>query len=229
MGTLLLILLALYGTLAGTTEKAAGPQKQPAPEQATPQAESEAPPGAAAGGSPGSVFVIGDSLAVATEGPLAQLLPGWRIKTSAFTDRHTADGVAQIVGMPNLPDVIVVSLGTNDNPSETASFAAEVGAVMDAAGPSRCVVWVNIARPPYAGVGYSGLNRVLDRTSLSRPNLLVVDWARISRSEPGLLGSDGVHATRRGYAIRAQAIASAIASCGGIGAYGETAGAPIGD
>lgn len=229
MGTLLLILLALYGTLAGTEEKAGTSHRERQPKVAAPQAETEAPTGAAAAGAPGSVFVVGDSLAAGTEAPLSQLLPDWRIKTSAFTDRHTADGVAQIVGMPNLPDVIVVSLGTNDNPSETDRFAGEVEAVMDAAGPSRCVVWVNIARPPYAGVGYSGFNHVLTGVSLSRPSLLVVDWARISRSEPGLLGSDRVHATEQGYAVRAQAIASAIASCGGVGGYGDASGAPIGD
>ena len=229
MATLLLILLALYGTLAGTVEKAASPHHARPPKVAAPQPESEAPPAATAGAAPGSLFVVGDSLAVGTEAPLSQLLPGWRIKTSAFTDRHTADGVAQIAAMPNLPDVIVVSLGTNDNPSETERFAGEVETVMDSAGPARCVVWVNIARPPYAGVGYSGLNQVLTRVSLSRPNLLVVDWARISHSQSGLLGSDGVHATAQGYAVRAQAIASAIAGCGGVGAYGGTAGAPVGD
>jgi len=229
MGTLVLILLALYGSLVGTTDQAATtPHKARAP-KATPQAESEAPAGATGGGAPGSVLVVGDSLSVGTEGPLAQLLPGWRIKTSAFTSRRTADGVAQILRVPNLPDVVVVGLGTNDNPGQTASFAGEVQAVLNAAGPSRCVIWVNIARPPYGGVSYSGFNRILDRLSLTQPNLLVVDWARISHSAPGLLGSDGVHATSQGYATRAQAIAATIASCGGAAVYGGTTGAPVGD
>src|SRR5262249_14405992 len=122
--------------------------------------------------------------------------------------------------------VLVVSLGTNDVPSATASFEAEVNRVLDAAGPSRCVVWANIARPPYAGVSYSGFNHILSRLSYSRPNLIVVDWAGITRSQPGLLGSDGVHATSEGYGVRAQAIASAIAGCGGVQAYGGGAGVP---
>jgi lysophospholipase L1-like esterase len=229
MGLLVLIVLALYGSVAGLVDSAVSPQPKPAPKPAAPQTESEAPPAATAGGSPGHLLVVGDSLAEGTEAPLAQLLPGWRIKTSAFTGRSTANGVSQILGMPNLPDAITVSLGTNDNPGETATFANEVTEVLDAAGPSKCVVWANIARPPYGGVSYSGFNRVLDRLSLTNPNLLVVDWARISHSQPGLLGSDGVHATSAGYALRAQAIASAITSCGGVGTYGGAGVGAVGD
>jgi lysophospholipase L1-like esterase len=229
MGMLVLIVLALYGSLAGLVDSAVSPQPKPAPKVAAPQSESEAPPAAtAAGGAPGHLLVVGDSLAEGTEAPLAQLLPGWHIKTSAFTGRSTADGVAQILSMPSLPATIAVSLGTNDNPSETATFAGEVTQVLDAAGPSTCVVWANIARPPYGGVSYSGFNHVLERLSLTHPNLLVVDWARISHSQPGLLGSDGVHATSQGYAVRAQAIASAIASCGGVGTYGTYGGTGAG-
>jgi hypothetical protein len=213
MGTLLLIMLALYGTLAGQREA------DPAPQATTPEVEGEAPPGAGSGG-PMPMLVVGDSLAQATEGPLAGLLPDWRIETSASRGRHIDDGVAEIVSRSNLPDVIVVSLGTNDNPSETESFAAHVQRVLDAAGPSRCVVWANISRPPYAGVSYSGYNHELARFSFANPNLIVVDWAGISHSQPGLLGSDGVHATSQGYAVRAQAIASAVTSCGGVQSFG---------
>ena len=221
MGTLLLILLALYGTLAGHREHS------PPPQAAKPEAEGEAAPGAGSG-APGRLLVVGDSLAVATEAPLAQLLPGWQIESSADRGRHTSDGVAEITSRSNLPDVIFVSLGTNDNPSETESFAAEVERVLDAAGPSRCVVWANIVRPPYAGVSYAGYNRVLARLSFSNPSLVVVDWAGIARSQPGVLGSDGTHATAEGYAVRAQAIASAIASCG-VQSFGGAGGGAPGD
>ena len=88
------------------------------------------------------------------------------------------------------------------------------------------MVWANIVRPPYAGVSYAGYNRVLARLSFSNPSLVVVDWAGIARSQPGVLGSDGTHATAEGYAVRAQAIASAIASCGGVQAYGGATGVP---
>src|SRR3954454_9916918 len=222
METLLLILLAVYAALAGTPETNKAPK-------APVQAESEAPPSSARAPAPGHLLVVGDSLAVATEGPLAALLPGWRIKTSASQGRHTGDGVADIVSRSNLPGVIFVSLGTNDAPSATATFASYVEQVLDAAGPSRCVVWANISRPPYAGVSYFGYNHELARLSFANPNLIVVDWAPIAHSQPGLLGSDGVHATSQGYTVRAQAIASAVTSCGGVQSFGGGGAAVPGD
>ncbi len=224
MDVLILIALSLYGGLAG------GPQASQLPQASvTPRAESEAPPGAgrAAPAANGRALVVGDSLAVGTEAPLAQLLPGWRIRTSAYTGRHTDDGVSEITSAGNLPPVLVVSLGTNDDPSATSTFASQVQSVLDAAGPSRCVVWANIVRPPYAGVSYSGYNRVLARLAATNPNLTIVDWVGITRSHPGILAPDGVHATPQGYEVRAQAIASAMSSCGSGTTYGG--GAPIGD
>jgi lysophospholipase L1-like esterase len=210
VGTLVLIFLALFGTLAGEPRSAPDPAVTPQPE-----AEGEAAPG----GTPGSgrALVVGDSLAEGTEAPLAQLLPSWRIQTSAFTGRHTDDGVSEIVGTSKLPPVLVVSLGTNDDPSAVSSFGSSVEAVLQAAGPSRCVIWANIVRPPYNGVSYAGYNRVLALSSAANPNLTIVDWAGIVRSDPGVLASDSVHATPSGYQARAEAIAQAMQTCGGLG------------
>jgi hypothetical protein len=226
MGTLLLILLALYGTLAGT------PERTQTPRAAAPKAESEAAPGATGGSSQaarGRAFVVGDSLAEGTEGPLAELLPGWRIRTSAYTGRPTADGVSEITSAGNLPPVLVVSLGTNDDPSAASTFKGQVQAVLEAAGASRCVIWPNIARPPYNGVSYAGYNRVLAQVAAANPNLTVVDWVGIVKRDPGLLAPDAVHATPGGYEARAQAIAAAITTCGAGGAYGGAAGSVPGD
>jgi hypothetical protein len=59
--------------------------------------------------------------------------------------------------------------------------------------------------------------------------LTVVDWAAMVRSQPVLVASDAVHATPQGYAVRGQRIAAAIASCGGVRAYGQATGAVPGD
>ena len=225
MEVLILIALSLYGGLTATPQTSQMP-----PASVTPKAESEAPSGASGGSQSvksGRALVVGDSLAVGTEEPLAQLLPGWRIRTSAYTGRPTADGVSEITSAGSLPPVLAVSLGTNDDPSATSTFAGQVQAVLDAAGPSRCVVWANIVRPPYGGVSYTGYNRVLARLAATNPNLNIVDWVAITRSRPALLAPDGVHATPDGYELRAQAIAAAMTSCGSGTNYGG--GAAIGD
>jgi lysophospholipase L1-like esterase len=174
--------------------------------------ESEAPAG---GTKAKSALVVGDSLAVGAGPYLAGYLPGWRIEESAFTGRHTDDGVAEIAGRAgSLPPVLVVSLGTNDDPAATETFSGQVRRVLDAAGPSRCVVWPNIVRPPYNGVSYSGYNRELAAAALSAPNLILIDWSRMIAGHPEWLASDGVHATPAGYRARARAIAQAAAFCG---------------
>jgi hypothetical protein len=212
VGTLVLIFLALLGTVAEGPPRASAPAPPATPQ---PEAEGEAETGVTAGS--GRALVVGDSLAEGTEAPLARLLPDWRLETSAYTGRHTDDGVSEILGTSKLPPVLAVSLGTNDDPSAVSSFASSVEAVLRAAGPSRCVIWANVVRPPYNGVSYTGYNRALVQAAAVHPNLTIVDWAGIVRSDPGVLASDGVHATPSGYQTRAEAIAQAMQRCGGIG------------
>jgi lysophospholipase L1-like esterase len=220
MGILILILLSVLGGVVATPQKS-----QPPPQAAAPEAEGEGSAGATGGSakSNGRAFVVGDSLAVGTEAPLARLLPGWRIRTSAYTGRPTADGVSEITGTGNLPPVLVVSLGTNDDPSATSTFEGQVESVLKTAGPSRCVIWPNIVRPPYGGVSYAGYNRVLARLAATNPNLTVVDWVGIVRRNPAYLAPDGVHANPSGYEARAQAIAAAVTTCSAGTSFGGSA------
>src|SRR4051812_50126015 len=109
MGTLLLIMLALYGTLAS--------QRDPSPAPQAPEVEGEAQPGAGGGG-PGRLLVVGDSLAQGTEAPLAGLLPEWRVETPAGQGRHTDDGVGEIGSRADFPHGDFVRLGADAQPSE---------------------------------------------------------------------------------------------------------------
>jgi lysophospholipase L1-like esterase len=224
MGTLLLILLAIYGALAGTPAESGSPER---PTPVKPESEAAPQTGGSEQAGNGRILVVGDSLAEGTEAPLAQLLPGRRIRTSAYTGRPTADGVDEITSTGNIPPVLVVSLGTNDDPSATSTFQGQVESVLAAAGPGTCVVWANIVRPPYGGVSYAGYNRVLAGLAATNPNLIVVDWVGVVKRDPGLLAPDGVHATPEGYEARAQAIAQAISFCAsGAGYGGASAGVP---
>ena len=179
-----------------------------------PAVESEGLPPVASRG-PRRTLVVGDSLAVGVEPYLGKDLPGWRITTSAFTSRPLADGVAEITSTSRLPPVLVVSLGTNDDPSAVSTFSGAVESVLRAAGPAGCVIWPNIVRPPYNGVSYAGYNRALARLAAANPNLIVVDWAGMVARDPGMVAGDGVHATPSGYSARAAAIAQAVLSCAG--------------
>ena len=161
-----------------------------------------------------SLLVDGDSLADGTRPYLPKELPDWRVRQSAKVSRHAADGadVMRRYGS-SLARVIHVSLGTNDDPGQTGAFRAAVRDVMDVAGSGRCVVWANIVRPPYRGVGYRGYNRVLAAEDERRDNLLVLKWVRMVRRHPGWLARDRVHVSAAGYAARASAVARLVRRC----------------
>jgi hypothetical protein len=160
-----------------------------------------------------SLLHVGDSLAIGSDPPLRALLPGWSITTDALKSQPTAAGIAIIDRRPSLPGALVVELGTNDSPDATATFAGQVRHVLALAGPKRCVVWVNIRRPPFNGVSYAGFNRALDQIAASSPNLAVVDWNSMVDAGQAQVAGDGVHATPDGYRARAAAIAQALQGC----------------
>jgi hypothetical protein len=162
-----------------------------------------------------SLLVDGDSLAEGTRPYIPKELPGWRVRQSTKVSRHASEGadVMRRYGR-SLARVIHVSLGTNDDPGQTAAFRAAVGEVMDVAGAGRCVVWANIVRPPYQGVSYRGYNRVLAREDEQRDNLMVLNWVRMVRRHRDWLAEDGVHVSAEGYAARARAAARLVRRCG---------------
>jgi lysophospholipase L1-like esterase len=160
------------------------------------------------------LLVNGDSLAEGTRPYIPRELRGWRVTQSTAVSRHASQGAAVMRAYGHsLPRVIHVSLGTNDDPGQVSSFRAAVHAVMEAAGPRRCVVWANIVRPPVGGASYAGYNHVLAQESEARENLRILDWARMVRQNPQWLADDGVHVSATGYQARAHAIARSVRLC----------------
>ena len=112
-----------------------------------------------------------------------------------------------------LPRVVVVSVGTNDDPGAVGAFRRVVRDTLALAGPSRCVVWATIVRPPYRGVSYSAYNRALRAVARHHENLLLLDWAAMAVRHPSWFGPDGVHPSMPGYRARARAIAHLVQHC----------------
>jgi len=156
----------------------------------------------------------GDSLAVGTALYLRPALPGWAIRTSADISRHASEGppVLRRLGS-RLPRVIVMSLGTNDDPRALGLFRRAIRSTMRIAGPRRCVVWANIVRPPVAGAGYGAMNAVLAREAGRRRNLRLFNWVRMARAHRGWFGPDRVHPSGVGYRARARGIAEEVRRC----------------
>jgi len=163
-----------------------------------------------------TLYVDGDSLSVGTGWYLANFLPGWTLRGTVRVSRHASEGVAAVEERAReglLERVVVVDLGTNDDPSAVSSFRSGVLSVLRAAGPSRCVIWSTINRPPYNGISYEGYNTVLRALDARYRNLHVFDWARLAHAHPEWFGSDGVHPDSTGYRTRASGLAWIIKRC----------------
>jgi lysophospholipase L1-like esterase len=163
-----------------------------------------------------TVYVDGDSLSVGTGWYLSSFLPGWTLRDTVAVSRHAYQGVAAVEERAReglLERVVVVDLGTNDDPSAVSTFKGYVLAVLRAAGPSRCVIWSTINRPPYNGISYDGYNAVLRSLDRRYANLHVFDWARLARAHPEWFGPDGVHPSQAGYRARASGLAWLIKHC----------------
>ncbi len=167
-------------------------------------------PAAPAVAPPGDLLVVGDSLAVGTQAPLAGLLTGWTIRTDARIGRPLAEGMERLRELAGRrrPDVAVVSLFTNDDPTASGRLTT---AVRGASALAGCTVWLTIVRPPLHGVPYDAANAALARVASAR--IRIVDWAGAVAARPAYLAPDGVHGTPAGYAARAQLVADAVRSC----------------
>jgi lysophospholipase L1-like esterase len=167
-------------------------------------AETEPPP---------HVLDLGDSLSVGTAPYLRARLRGYRVARIYDTGLHAYDAAAIVAReRTNLPGVLVVSAGTNDDPRIVSTFVRAISGIVSAAGPQRCVVWSTIVRPAAVGASYEHFNRALVRAAARHPNLVLVNWVGMVRRHPWWLSEDGVHVSVAGYRARAAAIAAAIAN-----------------
>ncbi len=183
-------------------------------------------PACAAGG----VLVVGDSLEVGTSPYLRGLLHGIPLTVDAQTNRPSSTGVAILRSRLQSGDqVVVFDLGTNDDPAQPQALAADLAAVRSIVG-GRCVVVATLNRPPYNGVSIAGLNGAVRDFAVGSQPTQLVDWRAAALANPGLLGSDGVHASSAGYAMRAQLVAQRILNCfAGNAAVPSATGAPEGE
>jgi hypothetical protein len=110
----------------------------------------------------------------------------------------------------------VFALGTNDaanvSVGSPVGLAARIREMMSAA-HGEPVMWVNaetdLSSGPWSEAHMRSWNNTLVAACKAYPNMRIFNWAAIVR--PGWHLEDGVHYTSAGYAIRAHAIAQALA------------------
>jgi hypothetical protein len=180
----------------------------PAPSPATPPVTSPSP------GAASQLAMVGDSLSLGTQAPLAMQLSGWAITTDGRTGRPLAEGMRIIRALASPPPVLAVSLFTNDSPANVTALQAAVRETISMQSGHGCVIWATIVRPPQGGRTYDQANAALAQLAAANPSVMrLVPWAQQVAAHPEWVGRDGVHATTAGYAARAQLYASAARSC----------------
>lgn len=159
----------------------------------------------------GTVTLLGDSLNVGIEPYVPDALPGWKMVTNDQVGRITPQGIAELeAGRPVLSNYVVVSLGTNDPPSEVDAFRRDVARVLALVGPNRCVVWATIWRDERPNQAFNDVLR--DAARVNR-RVRLVEWAEMVEQHPELLAPDGLHGNEDGYRERARKVAAAVKSC----------------
>lgn len=149
------------------------------------------------------VAAVGDSLTVGVEPYLAKALSGRGCRLEWIDgkgSRRTAEGVQVLnarAAANQLPNVLIVGLGTNDRYHQQ-DFAGHVDRVMQLAN-GRKVIWIELAYDPVK----VNLNAILRSKDRQYPNLSIMAWDHRYWSTPSWRASDGIHATRAGYAARA--------------------------
>jgi lysophospholipase L1-like esterase len=156
------------------------------------------------------LLVVGDSLAVGTMPYLDEMLPsGVNVTWDAVDGRTTPQGIEslQFDLREVAPEVVAVSLGTNDGP-DPKRFTSRIRRMLADLPPHTCVAWFTIVRPPRKG-RYEGLNAALRAEAQRDPRLVVINWDHAVRRGTVHL-RDGLHADAAGYRYRSSKIVQAV-------------------
>lgn len=168
------------------------------------------------------VLVVGDSLIrnsrTSLEAKLAEA--GWIPTVRCWGAKGSDWGVQQINRareLGQLPDTIVVSLGTNDIWWLHIPMDVAIDSMMAAIGTSKTVYWINLWFGPN---GYDDLprpmaaNRILRAKAKEYPNLRIINFAKAfqdaERVDPSVGWEDGVHLNEAGNLVRVKAIVGAL-------------------
>ena len=156
-------------------------------------------------------LVLGDSLGLVVYPWLADALPDRYVSYAAEVGRSTAHTADALDALAEIPPVVIVSSGTNDQ--RASDFTPSVTRILDKLGPSRCVVWVDVVRPDRVGDPQATMNAALGDVVAGHPNVRVLKWSEMVAGHPEWMAGDGIHPNQAGAQARAAAFAEAATGC----------------
>lgn len=145
------------------------------------------------------ILAIGDSLGVGSDPFLRERVA--HVRTDSRSGRTAAQGLRILRHRP-ATRTIVFALGTND--FDKVEYERVLRHVRRE-NPHSCLIFVSIYR--------HGAVKALNRAQRMIPRSKIVPWAHLVAHKHRILASDGVHATIRGYRLRARLISAKIKLC----------------
>jgi len=153
------------------------------------------------------LFIIGDSVLLGAQSAIAAREAGWHLTVYAQEGLSTLGAASVITAQKAaIGDLVIVALGNNDAGDPT-TFGHRIDGVLQAIGPVRRVVWVNLRQ--FAS-WTPAMNQQLTAATGRWPNLVIADWSARATSNPGLVYRDGLHLTPAGQAAMAQLVAEQV-------------------
>jgi peptidoglycan/LPS O-acetylase OafA/YrhL len=148
------------------------------------------------------IDAYGDSMLVGSLAAMRYYFPGIRI--DAKSNRRWSDAVTQVTarGEANRR-AVVLAFGTNAGVDTDG-----VAKVLDALGPNRMVVLVNVMGP-FSRIDKD--NAKLEAIARGRSNVAIADWASAVRAHPEQVQSDRVHPTIKGAHLFSSSVRDALA------------------
>ena len=171
-------------------------------------------------------YVLGDSLTYKAKAFMDQAMSvqGW--VTNPATDsrigRSVEEGLSILADQPDLPETVLVALGTNNWTASASEAAAWVRKARSLIGPDRRLIWVNVQLDGERYQTYLTVNEGLlagaraDNSALRRSGdsgrTYIADWARFSTDNRIRHNHDGVHYKAGGYRQRMAFYAGVLAN-----------------
>lgn len=152
------------------------------------------------------LFLVGDSVMEATAPTVEQMLPSWQTNADTRIGRRVPEGASVIEDSDDeIGDVAVIVLGHNYARGE--GFQAQFNRIMRELWHLKRVVWVTVAE---WSPGQTEVNAIIRTSPEVWPNIVVADWADITKANPGYLAGDRVHLNGSGVLALADLIARAV-------------------
>ena len=154
------------------------------------------------------VLMVGDSVLQGAAPYVPDKLSSWSIIADTRVGRFLDEAIRVVKqrSAKDLGKIVVLNLGNNYGGDQVV-FQAQVEEMLGLLSTVEHVLWVNMGEFEKA---QGEVNAVLRSELLTHPNLTLLDWQTLWKTEPGYTGNDHLHLTPTGADAYAALVANGV-------------------